>query len=101
MLTTTTPKIILDPVSPGETAHYKFNITNNGTKPLTLQASASCGCTTPTLPKSTILPFEMLEGTGTYRAGRFADSGTRIKKAIYITPSEGERLTLDLYTVIK
>ncbi len=42
-------------VNEGQIARYEFKFTNTGTEPLTLtKVQASCGCTTPSWPKTPI-----------------------------------------------
>lgn len=46
-------------VSEGIELEHVFTISNSGTEPLQIQkASSTCGCTVPTLPKSTLAPGE-------------------------------------------
>ncbi|PWK77906.1 uncharacterized protein DUF1573 [Mucilaginibacter oryzae] len=46
-------------ITEGDTTHYDFKFTNTGKSPLIItNARATCGCTTPTWPKSPVKPGE-------------------------------------------
>lgn len=52
----------------GEPLSKDFTIKNVGDGPLTLEVESSCGCTTPTMPKSPLGPGESDKLTITYRS---------------------------------
>lgn len=44
-------------IAPGEKVHYSYNFKNTGKSPLIISnATATCGCTVPEIPKEPILP---------------------------------------------